>query len=425
MIERIYDKWLNANKKLSTDTRSIEKGGIFLALKGENFNGNNFAIQALEQGALFAVVDEKPTNFEQYKEKLILVEDCLKTLQDLARFHRLNMPARIICLTGSNGKTTTKELIYTALSCEYKVLATEGNLNNHIGVPLTLLNLREDHEFGIVELGANHQKEIELLANIALPDLGYITNFGKAHLEGFGGVEGVIKGKSELYDFLRIHNKTALVNQEDFKQIEMSAGIKSIFNFNTELKLETTIPYIGFTYKKEHYTCHLFGDYNFTNIKAAFSLALYFGINPYLSLEALSNYQPKNNRSQLIKQDKLEIILDAYNANPSSVTNALEMFSKKADINSVILGDMLELGTVSQDEHAQIVEKSEKLDFNFQIFIGPEFMKVKSNAQKKSSYFFETKKDFSNSEIKSRIWHESNSILIKGSRGMRMEDLIE
>lgn len=425
MIEKIYEKWLNANKKLSTDTRSIEEGGIFLALKGENFNGNNFAIQALEQGALFAVVDEKPTNFDQYKEKLILVEDCLKTLQDLARFHRLNMPARIICLTGSNGKTTTKELIYTALSCDYKVLATKGNLNNHIGVPLTLLKLREDHEFGIIELGANHQKEIELLANIALPDLGYITNFGKAHLEGFGGVEGVIKGKSELYDFLRIHNKTALVNQEDFKQIEMSAGIKSIFNFNTELKLETAIPYIEFTYKKEHYTCHLFGDYNFTNINAAFSLALYFGINPYLSLEALSNYQPKNNRSQIIKQDKLEIILDAYNANPSSVTNALEMFSKKGDVNSVILGDMLELGTVSQDEHAQIVEKSEKLGFKFQIFIGPEFMKVKSNAQKKSSYFFETKKDFSNSEIKSRIWRESNSILFKGSRGMRMEDLIK
>ncbi|MDA8595104.1 UDP-N-acetylmuramoyl-tripeptide--D-alanyl-D-alanine ligase [Flavobacteriaceae bacterium] len=425
MIENIYEKWLKANKQLSTDTRRIEKGGIFLALKGENFNGNNFAIQALEQGAQFAVIDEKPANFEQYKEKLILVEDCLKTLQDLARFHRLNMPARIICLTGSNGKTTTKELIYTALSCEYKVLATEGNLNNHIGVPLTLLNLREIHEFGIIELGANHQNEIELLANIALPDLGYITNFGKAHLEGFGGIEGVIKGKSELYDHLRIHNKTALVNQEDLKQIEMSAGIKSVFNFDTDLKLETATPYIGFTYKKEHYTCHLFGDYNFTNVRAAFSLALYFGINPFLSLEALANYEPQNNRSQIVKQDQLEIILDAYNANPSSVTNALNMFDKKSGVKSVILGDMLELGVVSRDEHAEIVEKAEKLGFKFQIFIGPEFIRVKPHANSKSSYFFENKSNFDKSELKSQIWQESNSILIKGSRGMRMEELIK
>jgi len=425
MIEQIYEKWLEAHMRLSTDTRRIDQNGIFLALKGENFNGNNFAIEALNKGASYAIIDEKPIDYEQHKEKLILVQDSLQTLQNLARFHRLNMSARIICLTGSNGKTTTKELIYTALSSGYHVLATEGNLNNHIGVPLTLLNLRENHEFGIIELGANHQKEIELLANIALPDLGYITNFGKAHLEGFGGVQGVIKGKSELYDFLRIHNKTALVNQEDPLQIKMSNGIKSVISFNSDLKLRTATPYIEITYQKENYTCHLFGEYNYTNIQAAFSLAVYFGINPLLCLEALANYLPTNNRSQIIKQGGLEVILDAYNANPSSVSKALIMFSQKRGDKSVILGDMLELGNASLNEHASIVKASSELGFKYQVFIGPEFVKAQSDKSDENTFFYKTRKEFLDSQLKSKIWKESTSLLIKGSRGMQMEDLIK
>ena len=427
MIENIYQKWCDAGMQVSTDTRKLKQNSIFFALKGENFNGNKFAVSALENGCSYAVIDERIPHNEAFQERLIVVEDVLDTLQCLASFHRSKMPAKIICLTGSNGKTTTKELIHQALSSKYDVLATQGNLNNHIGVPLTLLNLRDTHDFGIVELGANHQGEIRDLAKIAQPDLGYITNFGKAHLEGFGGIEGVIKGKSELYDYLRENGKTALINTSDETQVKKSEGIETLVTFDpnqTEvLRALSLQPNIVMESNRKTYQSPLFGSYNFINICAAFALANYFQIENNQALIAISKYNPDNNRSQIIQIENTEVILDAYNANPSSVLNAIDNFKLREGNKCVVLGDMFELGDNAIYEHKQIISYLENIGIDA-IYIGELFAQAVGTDSGKF-VVFPTKKELITDTSFKDLLKNYDSVLVKGSRGMQMESLIE
>ena len=350
-IEELHRLYLSTGL-VDTDTRNIRKGSIFFALKGGNFNGNTFAQQALKNGASFSIVDE-----QAYAKggQIILVEDVLATLQKLANFHRKFLHIPIIGLTGSNGKTTTKELIYAVLKTSYKAKATHGNLNNHIGVPLTLLSFGTDTEIGIVEMGANHQKEIEFLSNIAEPDFGYITNFGKAHLEGFGSIEGVIKGKSELYDFLKTHKKTAFVNPNDEKQVELTAGINRIF-FDKDFEILEVHPFLKISFEDTIIETQLVGSYNIPNLMVAITIAKYFKISNTAIKEAISNYLPNNNRSQIVEKRQNKILLDAYNANPSSMEAAITYFaSTDLEEKSLILGDMFELGESAAEEHRKII----------------------------------------------------------------------
>ena len=423
-IQEIHKLFLQC-KSLSIYTRKIEKDSMFFAIKGENFDANTFAKQALELGALFVVIDNESYFID---ERTVLVHNSLETLQELAKFHRAYLKLPIIALTGSNGKTTTKELINVVLSKKYKTKATVGNLNNHIGVPLTLLSFNAETEFGIVEMGANHKKEIEFLCEIAQPDYGYITNFGKAHLEGFGGVEGVIEGKSEMYQYLAKNNKLAFVNLEDPIQIEKSVGIKS-FTFgidnnkaNVKIKKITANPFVVIDYDQFSVQSHLIGLYNANNINAAVSIGCYFKVDDKAIKEAIESYIPENNRSQLLKKGSNQIILDAYNANPSSmavaVTNFLQVDSEK---KVMVLGDMFELGRESQQEHKLVVDSLINHNKSICYLIGKSFYENKISNE--NIHFFETFEDFSN-HLKT-IHFENNSILIKGSRGMALERTLE
>jgi UDP-N-acetylmuramoyl-tripeptide--D-alanyl-D-alanine ligase len=401
---------------VDTDTRNIRKNTIFFALKGAHFNGNTFAEEALQLGASFAIVDEKEF---KTNEHIILVDDVLESLQKLATYHRKQLNIPIIGLTGSNGKTTTKELINAVLSKKYNTSATKGNLNNHIGVPLTLLSMTDKTELGIVEMGANHQKEIEFLCTLCEPDFGYITNFGKAHLEGFGSLEGVIKGKSELYTFLKENKKTAFVNIDDAIQVEKTKEIKNTcFNKEAIQFLEVN-PFVKLSYKNRPIQSKLIGEYNYTNIAAAITMGTYFNVSETAIKEALESYVPANNRSQLIATKKNTIILDAYNANPSSMKVALENFNiLKATSKVVILGDMFELGKESLQEHQAIVGLATSCTFNETFFIGEHFYQTKSEGKQ-----FKTYQEFEDYLKKNPL--ENQSILIKGSRGMRLERILE
>ena len=400
---------------VDTDTRNIRKNTIFFALKGEKFNGNKFAEKSLELGANFAVVDEKKY---QTNNKIILVDNVLETLQKLANYHRKQLNIPIIGLTGSNGKTTTKELINVVLSKKYNAAATKGNLNNHIGVPLTLLSMTSKNEIGIVEMGANHQKEIEFLSSICEPDFGYITNFGKAHLEGFGGIEGVIKGKSEIYTFLKENNKTVIVNPEDIIQIQKTKDIESIHFDTKNLHFIDATPFVKLSYKNIIIKSNLLGKYNYTNIAAAITIGTQFKVSKERIKEAIETYTPKNNRSQIIDSQTNKIILDAYNANPSSMKVALENFASLPEENKVIiLGDMFELGKDSLTEHQAIVDLSNTLNFKKQYFIGENFHQTKTNKLQ-----FKTYKELEDYIKKNPL--ENQSILIKGSRGMRLERIL-
>ena len=398
---------------------------MFVAIKGANFDANTFANEALEKGASFVIIDN-PNYF--IDERTILVEDSLKTLQELSKFHReyLNIP--IIALTGSNGKTTTKELIQAVLSKKYITKATFGNLNNHIGVPLTLLSFNQNTEVGIVEMGANHQKEIEFLCEIATPDYGYITNFGKAHLEGFGGVEGVIKGKSELYAFLYEHRKTVFVNLNDPIQVEKTSQINSFtFGLNTPnadviINSIQANPFVEVEINNTKITSHLIGLYNSNNINAAISIGVKFGISMDAIKNAIEGFIPQNNRSQLITIGSNEIILDAYNANPSSMNVALENFFLLANKNKIaILGDMFELGEDSSAEHNSIVQLLINNNSVDAYFIGKDFYANK--IQNEKCKFFLNFEDFSNFFISNTP--KNSFLLIKGSRGMALENTLE
>ncbi len=401
---------------VDTDTRNIRENTLFFALKGDNFNGNSFAEEALKLGASFAIVDEK---VYQTNENVILVNNVLETLQQLANYHRRQLKIPIIGLTGSNGKTTTKELIHVVLNKKYNTQATKGNLNNHIGVPLTLLSMTDKTELGVVEMGANHQKEIAFLCTISEPNLGYITNFGKAHLEGFGGIEGVIKGKSELYTFLKENNKTAFVNPDDEIQVKKTQEINTI-NFKVDaLEFLEADPFVKLSYNDKIIQSNLVGAYNYSNIAAAITIGTYFKVSDKDIKEALESYVPKNNRSQIIETKNNEIILDAYNANPSSMKVALENFeSITTTTKVVILGDMFELGDDSLQEHQAIVDLTISLNFDSVYFVGENFNRIKTGKHQ-----FKTYENFEDYIKKNPL--ENKSILIKGSRGMRLERILE
>jgi len=402
---------------VDTDTRKIRKGTIFFALKGDNFNGNEFAEEALKNGANYVVIDE-----EKYKtdSKTILVENVLETLQKLANFHRKQLSIPIISLTGSNGKTTTKELINAVLSKKYVTTATTGNLNNHIGVPITLLSMTPKTEIGIVEMGANHLKEIEFLCKIAEPTYGLITNFGKAHLEGFGSVEGVIKAKSELYDFLRLNKGTVFINTDDELQVKQAAGINTVEFSNNSIKFLEANPFVKVEFKNTLIESNLIGKYNYNNIAVAVAVGNYLDISETDIKIAIENYIPVNNRSQLIQKGSNKIILDAYNANPSSMQAALENFAQLKDENKVVfLGDMFELGKDSKMEHEKIANLVASCNFSKVFLIGKAF----SATGAKNAFVSESYESFKNSTNYSNI--NNATILIKGSRGMALERLLD
>ena len=420
-IKQLYQKFLECNSIIDIDSRSISKGSIFFAIKGENFDGNKFANEALDKGAKMAVIDSDDINFNN-NSNIIKVDDSLKTLQDLALFHRKSVKSKIIAITGSNGKTTTKELIHSILSTSYKTISTDGNFNNHIGVPLSLLKIKDGAEFSVIELGANNFGEINFLSKITEPDYGYITNFGKAHLEGFKNISGVIKGKTELYNWLIENDKTLILNYDDPEQLKFKSS--NHFSFGSKLnskhvfeKIDSknvTVKCDGIVYKT-----NLYGDYNFSNICCAISIGLEFGIKPKVIQEKLKHYSSKNNRSELIKINNKNIVLDAYNANPTSVEFAIKSFIKNKGTKAIVLGDMFELGENSAIEHKKIIDITDELSIDRCIFIGEEFFKLKQDSVK--NIFFKTKEDFY--ELGDIIKEEN--ILIKGSRGMQMEGVLK
>lgn len=411
---------------VSTDTRNISENSIFFSLKGDHFNANNFAVEALEKGAAFAVVDDiKLKKLEN--NKLIIVEDVLKTLQDLAAFHRYHIGLPVIALTGSNGKTTTKELLHAVLSKKYNTIATIGNLNNHIGVPLTLLRLTEETDLAIIEMGANHQKEIELLCSIAQPDFGFITNFGRAHLEGFCGMEGVIKGKSEMYDYLQNNSKTSFINFDDpIQNNKTSTALR--FGFSTENNAAANIqitdvnaqPMATIQVNNIEIKSKLTGLYNTSNIAFAAAIGIYFNISIEDIKNAIEEYTPENNRSQWTKINNTDILLDAYNANPSSMHVAIENFKQLESTSKLmILGDMFELGSESDILHKQII--NEAINTNIPaIFIGTHFFdnKIQNN---NIQYFKTIEECFIYLQ---NYPTQNNLLLIKGSRGMTLERIL-
>jgi len=405
-----------------TDTRKIVEDCIFFSLKGDNFNGNQYAAEALKKRASLALVDEK-----EYLDgdNTILVDNVLETLQQLATYHRNHSQAKIIALTGSNGKTTTKELIHSVLSKKYKTVATKGNLNNHIGVPLTLLSIKPETEIAIVEMGANHQKEIEFLCTLAKPDFGYITNFGKAHLEGFGSEEGVIKGKSELYTFLMENGKSIFMNADDPIQLEKLESYIKKYGFSQNnreyynIKFLGADPFVKISFENEMVESQLIGSYNFTNCCAAIVIGKYFNVEPSEIKTALASYVPENNRSQILEKNGHQIILDAYNANPTSMRAALENFkAMKSEHKIAILGDMFELGESAMQEHQNIAEAASSMSLNKVFLVGENFYKTETNSSKFAS-FAELQNHLQESKL------PKSSILIKGSRGMALERVLD
>ena len=419
-IGSIHKIFLKSNG-VSTDSRKVKKNDIYFSLKGPNFNGNEFAKSAIEKGACYAIVDQKEYVIDK---SYILVEDCLKTLQNLANYHRKNSKAKIIGLTGSNGKTTSKELIFSVLKNEFKTIATTGNLNNHIGVPLTLLSIKEDTELAIIEMGANHLKEIETLSNIADPDYGYITNFGKAHLEGFKNLEGVIKGKSELYNHLINKSRFIFINNRDKKQVELTKEYSNKFTFGEQnsdsiFSVKSINPKINISIDNILIESNLFGQYNIDNIAAAICIGKYFNLDNENIKAGIERYIPENNRSQIIKKGSNKIILDAYNANPTSMQLALSSFNDMKEGKKIVfIGDMFELGENSHQMHQEIVYTVEKMNFDQTFIIGELFNKTKHSSKIKS---------FKNlNDLKGNMDEISNSaILIKGSRGMKLENILD
>ena len=420
-ISQLHQKFLQSSG-IATDSRNITDNCIFFALKGAHFNGNIFAAEALKKGAMYAVVDE--AEFAG-ADNTILVEDVLRSLQDLALYHRNHCKAKVIALTGSNGKTTTKELIHAVLAKKYRTIATKGNLNNHIGVPLTLLSIKNDTEMAIVEMGANHRGEIAFLCSLARPDYGYITNFGKAHLEGFGGVAGVIEGKSELYAFLIKNGKHIFFNADDPIQHERighyhaKSGYSSGQDTFFRVRLLEASPFVKMECLGVTINTMLVGSYNYNNCAAAALLGNYFGLTGTEIKGALESYRPENNRSQLLEKNGYHILLDAYNANPSSMKAALENFElMPVSPKTVFLGDMFELGESTRHEHSQVAKLAAEKGFDTVYLIGENFSGVETPLKTFSNFGeFETYLR----EHKPR----PGSILIKGSRGMALERILD
>ena len=421
IIEALHKHFIKSSG-ICTDTRSINNNCLFFALKGANFNGNTFANNALKKGAYKVIIDEK----EFLNDHSILVHNVLETLQELATFHRDYLKIPIIGLTGSNGKTTTKELIKAVLSKKYKTVATKGNLNNHIGVPLTLLAMNSNTEIGIVEMGANHHKEIELLCEIAKPDYGYITNFGKAHLEGFGSLEGVIEAKTEMYRYLKSKKNTVFINFNDKEQRNHSEEIKR-YTFggegqNCAIKLLDASNEVLLSYQNTTIQSHLIGHYNYTNIAASIAIGEFFNVTAQNIKAAIEHFIPANNRSQLIEKGTNSIILDAYNANPSSMMAALENFiQSQGNQKTVFLGDMFELGPDTEKEHQNIVSYLENNYKGTCYLVGENFNKTTVSFS--NIYKFKTFEELKKSLVKTMITNQY--VLIKGSRGMALERVLK
>ena len=421
-IEELYQLYLQY-PSVKTDTRKLEKNDLYFALKGPNFNGNEFALKALESGAAQAIIDDP--RFE-VKDKTILVEDVLSTLQQLAHYHRQQFKIPFLAITGSNGKTTTKELIHRVLSSQYKTYTTEGNLNNHIGVPLTILKIRKDAKLVVLEMGANHIGEIASYCKIADPTHGLITNCGKAHLEGFGGEEGVRKGKGELFDHLRTNNGSAFVMWDYEYLRDMSKGIHEIYTYGTSNakvtgQIKQTEPFLELKFENG-LTCdvktQLVGGYNLPNVLAAAAVGLYFSVSRDNIKNSIESYQPSNSRSQLIIKEDKKIILDAYNANPSSMKLAIDNFSKTSGDNKyLVLGAMAELGNSSIKEHNDIINEINKHRWKEVLLVGGDFAKADHQY-----------KHFQSSD-EAGIWLKNQNlknafILVKGSRSMQMEKVL-
>jgi UDP-N-acetylmuramoyl-tripeptide--D-alanyl-D-alanine ligase len=419
-IEQFYPLFLQS-EKVTIDSRKIGKNDIFFAFSGENFNAASLAEQAIDSGALAVVVEQQ--DFENEAKNIFYVHSTLEFLQELAIYHRKQLQIPIIGLTGSNGKTTTKEIIHAVLSEKFNVQYTFGNLNNHIGVPLTILSIKPEHEMAVIEMGANHQKEIELLSSICKPNFGYITNFGKAHLEGFGGFEGVIKGKSELYDYLKNNNQTIVVNENDLIQVEKTENYSPKITFGKEnsdyqFELFSEEHFVGLIFNDKKAVSQLTGEYNFTNLCAAASLGLHFGIDFEKIKHAIENYTPTNMRSQVVKKENRTLVLDTYNANPSSMNASLHNFITFEGSKTIIIGDMLELGEESEKEHQNILKLALELGFNEIITVGKHFKNVHSSAKA-----FENTPELIEYLKINKI--QSENILLKGSRGIALEKSLD
>jgi len=436
-IEQLYQIYLK-HPAISTDTRKIVPGSIFFALKGDKFDANTFAGQAIATGAAYAVIDNPAY---QLGEQYILANDVLATLQDLARHHRRQLKIPVIGLTGTNGKTTTKELINSVLSQRFNTYATQGNLNNHIGVPLTILSINSTHEVAVIEMGANHQKEIELLCSIAQPTHGLITNVGKAHLEGFGGVEGVKKGKGELYDYLKATNGVTFVNSDSAELMAMQydRSLKNLV-FYGSIDLENLVsgqitdnsPYLTLqwtnnqTGQSYEVKSQLTGAYNLDNILAAICIGVYFKLSADEINGGISGYQPKNNRSQITQTATNTLICDYYNANPSSMFVAIENLGKLTAKHKVlVLGDMFEMGQESAAEHESVVKKALETNVDERIFIGHDFAASRKSevGSQKPAVFYSTVEEAIAGLKANPI--KNSTVLIKGSRGMALERLVE
>ena len=423
MIEKIYSLFLESTG-ICTDTRSLKKGNLFIALKGPNFNANKFAGQALENGAIHAIIDD--ASFE-IPGKTTLVNDGLEALQQLAIYHRGKLKIPIIGITGSNGKTTTKELIHNVLQAHYDTFATKGNLNNHIGVPLSLLSINQDHEIAIIEMGANHVGEIAQLSAISKPTHGLITNIGKAHIGLFGGIEGIIRGKSELYDHLIKTQGTIFVNQNQEILMNMTKRMTSPVLYPNDggfyqCSILSADPYVKIkTEEGEELTTKLIGAYNFDNIATALCIGKYFKVPAHKANQAVANYTPENNRSQIIQKNSNSIILDAYNANPSSMEKALENLSRMEAAKKIaIVGDMFELGDETKTEHARVGKLLFELEIQEAFFCG-NFMEAAYNTFG-SGHYMKTKDELI-AHLKENKFTDA-TILIKASRGMALEDLV-
>ncbi len=423
-IDDLYKLFLQ-HPSVETDTRKLKQGDIFFALKGPNFNGNHYLEQAIQSGASYCVADEI-TDYQN--EKIILVEDSLQTLQQLAKKHRSSFNIPFIAITGSNGKTTTKELVSEVLATTFKTYTTFGNLNNHIGVPLTLLRIQQDAEIAVIEMGANHQKEIASYCEYAMPTHGLITNCGKAHLQGFGGEEGVRKGKGELFDYLRSHNGTAFIYSDYDYLHSMSTGINSIIEYGQSKGFVTGVVEEDAGYLKvkitsgadiNSFNTQLVGGYNLPNVLAAVCIGKAFGVTDENITKALEAYTPSNSRSQLLKQNSNEIILDAYNANPTSMKAAINNFANMAGNKKVlILGGMMELGEASIKEHQDIVSLIQSKPWHKVVLVGKDYVDLPENF----IHF--------NDSAQAKNWFQQQNftaaqILVKGSRSMQMEKVIE
>ncbi len=431
-MQELYSYFLK-HPEICTDTRDIKKGALFFALKGDNFNANQFAEKALNDGCSIAVIDEP-----QYKkdDRFILVDDVLIALQQLANHHRLQLNIPVIGITGTNGKTTSKELLNAVLSEKYKVLATKGNLNNHIGVPLTLLSIRKEHELAIIEMGANHQGEIAALCKLAEPNFGMITNIGKAHLEGFGGAEGVIKAKNELYQYIKQHQGKLFVNADNDLLMKLSENSDKI-TFGTTANTDYTgmlvesNPFVKLRCKAKNdqqgisdkplIETALIGKYNFENILAAACIGHYFNLTEQQIENGLEKYVPSNNRSQVMQTKNNLLLLDAYNANPSSMNAAIENFAQMDRPDKmVILGDMLELGEESEKEHTAIITLLQQKKINNAILVGPHFMKAANTHYPNLFANSDAALDYLKKKPALNL-----TILVKGSRGIKLEKLVE